>query len=53
MYSGMILSMQLSFNSMAIDQATKAKRVLISPLNSLYNIGQLPKDVSLNHSTEK
>ena len=33
--------MQLSFNRMTIDQATKAKRVLIS----LYNLGQLPKDV--------
>ena len=41
----MTLSMQLSFNRMAIDQATKAKRVLISLLNSLYNLGQLPKDV--------
>ena len=29
-YLGMTLSMQLSFNGMAIDQATKAKRVLIS-----------------------
>ena len=37
--------MQLSFNRMAIDQATKAKRVLISLLNSLYNLGQLPTDV--------
>ena len=39
------LGMQLSFNRMAIDQATKAKRVVISLLNSLYNLGQLPKDV--------
>ena len=30
--------MQLSFNRMAIDQATKAKRALISLLNSLYNL---------------
>ena len=44
MYLGMTLSMQLSFNRMAIDQATKEKRVLISLLNSLYNLGQLPKD---------
>ena len=44
-YLGMTLSMQLSFNRMAINQATKAKRVLISLLNSLYNLGQLPKDV--------
>ena len=44
-YLGMTLSMQLSFNRMAIDQATKAKRVFISLLNSLYNLGQLPKDV--------
>ena len=44
-YLGMTLSMQLSFNRMVIDQATKAKRVLISLLNSLYNLGQLPKDV--------
>ena len=43
-YLGMTLSMQLSFNRMAIDQATEAKRVLISLLNSLYNLGQLPKD---------
>ena len=42
---GMTLSLQLSFNRMAIDQATKAKRVLISLLNSLYNLGQLPKYV--------
>ena len=42
----MTLSMQLSFNSgMAINQATKAKRVLNSLLNSLYNLGQLPKDI--------
>ena len=44
-YLGMVLSMQLSFNIMAVDQATKAKRVLISLLNSLYYWGQLPKDV--------
>ena len=44
-YLGMALSMQLSFNTMAIDQATKAKRVLLSLLNSLYNLGQPPKDV--------
>ena len=30
---------------MAIDQATKTKWVFISQLNSLYNLGQLPKDV--------
>ena len=41
----MAISMQLSFNRMAIGQATKAKRVLNSLLNSLYNLGQLPKDV--------
>ena len=41
----MTLSTQLSFNRMAIDQATKAKRVLISLLNYLYNLGQLPKDI--------
>ena len=34
-YLGMTLSMQLS---LAVDQATKAKRVLISLLNSLYNL---------------
>ena len=39
-YLGMTLSMQLSFNRMAIDQATKAKRVHISLLNFLYNLGQ-------------
>ena len=45
-YLGMTLSMQLSFNRMALNQATKAKRVLISLLNSLYNLKQLPtKDV--------
>ena len=44
-YLGMTLSMQLSFNRMVIDQATKAKRVLISLLNSLYNLGQIPKEV--------
>ena len=30
---------------MAIDQATKVERVIIALLNSLYNLGQLPKDV--------
>ena len=30
---------------MAIDQANIANRVIISLLNSLYNLGQLPKDV--------
>ena len=45
-YLDMTLSMQLSFNRMAIDQATnKAKWVLISLLNSLYNLRQLPKYV--------
>ncbi|MEW8548219.1 MAG: reverse transcriptase family protein [Candidatus Thiodiazotropha sp.] len=44
-YLGLSLSMQLSFNRMASDQATKAKRVLISLLNSLYDLGQLPKDI--------
>ena len=39
--------MQLSCNRMAIDKATKEKRVLISLLNSFYNLGQLPKDVFL------
>ena len=47
MYLGMTLTMRLSFNRMAIDQTTKANRVLISLLNSLYNLGQLPKDVFL------
>ena len=37
--------MQLSFNRMASDQAIKAKRVLVFLLNSLYELGQLPKDV--------
>ena len=37
--------MQLSFNRMAIDQAAKANRILISLLNSLCNLGQLPKDI--------
>ena len=41
----MTLSMQLSFNRIAVNQAAKAKRVLISLLNSLCNLGQLPKDV--------
>ena len=55
-YLGMtlsILSMQLSFSRVAVDQATKAKRVLISLLNSLCNLGQLPKDAFLNYFTEK
>ena len=41
----MALSMQLSFNRITIDQATKAKRVRISLLTSLYNLGQVPNDV--------
>ena len=44
-YLSMALYMQLSFNRMAFDQSTKAKRILISLLNSLYNLGQLPIDV--------
>ena len=44
-YLGVSLSMQLSFNRMASDQAVKAKRVLISLLNSLYDLGQLPTNV--------
>ena len=43
-YLGLTLSMQLSFNRMASDQAIKAKRVLVFLLNSLYELGQLPKD---------
>ena len=42
-YLGMTVSMQLSFNRMATDQATKAKRVFITLLNSLYSLGQLIK----------
>ena len=41
----MTLSMQSSFNRMAIDQATEAKRVLISLLDYSYNLGQLLEDV--------
>ena len=52
-YLGMTLSMQLSFNRMVIDQSTKAKRVLISLLNSLYNFGAPPKRWFVNYSTEK
>ena len=37
--------MQLSLNRMASDQAVKAKRILISLLNSFYDLGQLPRDV--------
>ena len=48
----MILSMQLSSNRMAIDQATKSKRVLVSLLNSLYNLGQLPKDVFIRQKSK-
>ena len=44
-YLGVSLSMQLSFKRMASDQAVKAKRVLISLLNSLYDLGQLPTNV--------
>ena len=41
----MTSSMQFSCNRMAIDQSTKAKRILISLWNSLYNLGQLTEDV--------
>ena len=44
-YLGMTLSMQLCFNRMATEQVSKAKRVLVSMLNSLYNLGQFQKDV--------
>ena len=37
--------MQLSFNRMTSDQAAKTKRALVSLLNSLYDLGQLPRDV--------
>ena len=37
-YLGMTLSMQLSFNRMATDQATKAKRFLISLFNFLETV---------------
>ena len=52
-YLGLTLSMQLLFNRMASDQAIKAKRVLVFLLNSLYELGQLPKDVFSNFSTGK
>ena len=42
---GLSLSMQLSYNRIADDLAIKGKRVLISLLNSLYNLGQMPKNV--------
>ena len=44
-YLGLTLSMQLSYNRMASDQAVKAKRVLVSLLNSLYDLGHLPRNV--------
>ena len=44
-YLGLSLSMQLSYNRIADDLAIKGKRVLISLLNSLYNLGQMPKTV--------
>ena len=44
-YLGLTLSMQLSYNRMASDQAVKAKRILVSLLNSLYDLGQLPRNV--------
>lgn len=46
-YLGLTLSMQLSYYRMASDQATKAKWVLVSLLNSLYDLGQLPRDAFL------
>ena len=44
--------MQLSFNRMAIDQAAKANRILISLLNSLCK-DSFQKTFTLNYSTEK
>lgn len=44
-YLGLSLSMQRSYNRMADDLAIEGKRVLISLLNSLYNLGQMPKNV--------
>lgn len=44
-YLGLTLSIQLFFNRMALEQANRAKKVLISLLNSLYDLGQLQKDV--------
>ena len=37
--------MKLSFSRMADELAMKGKRVLISLLHSLYNLGQMPKSV--------
>ena len=51
-YLGMTLSMQLSFDRMTIDQATKAKRVLISLLNSSYKDSS-KKDVFFKLSDRK
>ena len=44
-YLGLSLSMKLSFSRMADELAMKGKRVLISLLHSLYNLGQMPKSV--------
>ena len=44
-YVGITFSQKLSLNVMASEQATKAKRVLISILSSLYKYGQLPNDI--------
>ena len=48
-YLGLSLSMQLSFNRIADELAMKGKRVLISLLHSLYNLGQMPKSVFLHY----
>ena len=37
--------MKLSFNKMAHEQAVKAERVLVSLLNSVYELGQMPKHI--------
>ena len=42
-YLNVLVSVKLSFNKMAYEQAVKAKRVLISLFNSLYDLGQMPK----------
>ena len=52
-YLGLSLSIQLSYNRMADDLATKGKRVLISLLNSLNDLGQMPKNVFLYYLTGK
>ena len=44
-YVGVTFTSKLSYNTMASQQAVKAKRAFVSIMNSLYKFGQLPQNI--------